>query len=64
LNSLTTSYPAHVRVLLGYGNDKVKLFFGEAALELYNTRPHMYRAAQTLGYPIKEILLWLNARNN
>ena len=64
VNSLTTSYPAHVRVLLGYGNDKVKLFFGEAALEIYNTRPQMYRAAQTLGYPIKEILLWLNARNN
>jgi hypothetical protein len=64
LNSLTTSYPPHVRVLLGYGNDKIKLFFGKDALDFYNTRPHMYRAAQTLGYPIKDILLWLNARNN
>lgn len=64
INSLTTSYPAHVRVLLGYNNDKVKLFFGADALEFYNARPHMYRAAQTLGYPIKDILLWLNARSN
>ena len=64
VNSLTTSYPAHVRVLLGYKNDKVKLFFGRDALEFYNTRPHMYRAAQTLGYPIKDILLWLNAHHN
>lgn len=64
VNSLTTGYPAHVRVLLGYGNDKVKQFFGKDALEFYNKRPHMYRAAETLGYPIREILLWLNARNN
>jgi hypothetical protein len=64
INSLTTSYPAHVRVLLGYKNDKVKLFFGPAALEFYNTRPHMYRAAQNLGYPIKDILLWLNVQNH
>lgn len=64
INSLTTSYPAHVRVLLGSGNDKVKLFFGKTALDFYNTRPHLYRAAQTLGYPIKEILLWLSAPNS
>jgi hypothetical protein len=64
VNSLTTSYPAHVRVLLGYRNDKVKLFFGKTALEFYNTRPQMYRAAQTLGYPIREILLWLNAQKS
>jgi hypothetical protein len=64
INSLTTSYPAHVRVLLGYGDAKVKMFFGKAALEFYNTRPHLYRAAMTLGYPIKEILLWLSAPNN
>ena len=51
VNSLTTGYPAHVRVLLGYGNDKVKQFFGKDALEFYNKRPHMYRAAETLGYP-------------
>lgn len=61
INSLTTSYAAHVRVLLGYGNDKVKQFFGKTALDFYNTRPHFYRAAQTLGYPIRDILLWLNA---
>jgi len=64
LNSLTTSYPAHIRVLLGNGNDKIKLFFGKDALDFYNTRPHMYRAAQTLGYPIRDILIWLSARNN
>jgi hypothetical protein len=64
INSLTTSYPVHVRVLLGYGDAKVKKFFGKAALEFYNTRPHLYRAAMTLGYPIKEILLWLSAPNN
>jgi len=64
INSLTTGYPAHVRVLLGYRNDKVKSFFGKTALEFYNTRPQMYRAAQTLGYPIREILLWLNAPNS
>lgn len=64
INSLTTSYPVHVRVLLGYGNDKVRKFFGAEALDFYNRRPHMYRAALTLGYPIKEILSWLNAQRS
>jgi hypothetical protein len=64
INSLTTSYPAHVRVLLGFGNEKVKLFFGEEALNYYNARPHMYRAAEALGYPIKKIIVWLNAQKN
>jgi hypothetical protein len=64
INSLTTNYPAHIRVLLGFGNEKVKLFFGEEALNFYNSRPHMYRAAEILGYPIKNILIWLHAQKN
>lgn len=64
INSLTTSYPAHVRVLLGFGNEKVKLIFGEEALNFYNIRPHMYRAAEILGYPINNILTWLRAQKN
>lgn len=61
INSLTTGYPVHVRVLLGYKDPAVKDLFGQAALQFYTTRPQYIRAAQTLGYPIHEILLWLRS---
>lgn len=61
LGSLMVNYPAHVRVLLAYQNEKVKKFFGQEAYEFYTRNPGMYKAAQTLNYPIREILLWLNA---
>lgn len=61
VNSFTTSFPSYVRVLLGHGNAKVKRFFGEEALHFYNLHPGTLRAAELLGYPIRDILLWLNA---
>jgi hypothetical protein len=61
LGSLMVSYPAHVRVLLAFKNEKVKKFFGKEAYDFYTKNPGMYRAAETLNYPIREILLWLNA---
>lgn len=64
INSYTTSYPPYVRVLLGFRNPKVKLFFGEEANRFYLNHPGMVTAAETLGYPIRDILLWLNAPPN
>lgn len=60
VNSFTTSFPAYVRVLLGHGNEKVKRFFGEEALHFYALHPGTVRAAEILGYPIRDILIWLN----
>lgn len=64
INSFTVSYPPHVRALLGYGNEKVKKFFGSEALDIFIKNPAIYRAAEDLGYPIRDILLWLSARTN
>lgn len=60
VSSFTTSYPAYVRVLLGYRDEQVKTLFGAEALKFYNNKPFYSRAAETLGYPIRDILLWLN----
>lgn len=64
LNSLTTGYPAYVRVLLGFRNEKIKLLFGEEAYNFYISHPQMYRAAESLGYPIKNILTWLSVQKS
>lgn len=61
---LSVNYPAHVRALLGAKNEKVKKFFGADALNYFNRNAGAYRAAETLGYPIREILLWLSAPSN
>ncbi len=61
INSFTTSYPAHVRALMGYKNEKVKKFFGSEAYDNFVNSPGLQRAAESLGYPVREILLWLNA---
>lgn len=64
LASLMVSYPPHVRVLLAPGHEKVKKFFGRFALEYYMKNPRAHRAAETLGYPIRDILLWLNVQTH
>ena len=61
IESLMVSYPSHVRVLLGYKNEKIKNIFGREAYQYYMQNPSMYYAAETLGFPIKEIIAWLNA---
>jgi hypothetical protein len=64
LASIMASYPPHVRVLLAPGNEKVKKFFGKYALEYYMKNPRAHRAAEILGYPIRDILLWLNVQTH
>lgn len=61
LESLMVSYPPHVRVLLGFKNEKIKNFFGKEAYQYYMQNPGMYYAAEQLGFKIKEIVAWLSA---
>ena len=61
IESLMVSYPPHVRVLFGFKNEKIKNFFGKEAYQYYMQNPGMFYAAETLGFPIKEIISWLNA---
>jgi len=62
LSSTMTSYPDYIRVLMVPFNEKIKLLFGDEAKEFYLTNPAAFRAAEKLGYPIRNILLWLSAR--
>lgn len=63
IGSMATGYAPFARVLLAYpSRDKtVKEFFGPEAYDAYVMNQSLYRAAEKLGYPIREILLWLNA---
>lgn len=64
IRSLATSFPAHIRVLIGYKDAEIKSLFGKEAYEFYTNKPYYFRAAESLGFPIRDILLWLNAPQN
>lgn len=56
----TTPY---LRVLLTWtesgGDDIIKQYFGQQALDMFTKRPNLENAARLLGYPMTHIIQWL-----
>jgi len=50
----------YLRVLLCYPVEEVRIRYGVEAHQFLAERPQLIHAAKKLGFPIDEILLWLN----
>jgi hypothetical protein len=50
----------HLRVLLCYPVEEVKVRYGPEAYAYFAERPQLINAAKKLGFPIDDMLLWLS----
>jgi hypothetical protein len=59
----STQVEPHVKILLAYPDDRARERFGKDAYAILISSPNVVAAAEKLGYPIEDILVWLQIQN-
>lgn len=52
--------PVHIRALLCYPVEETRIRYGKEAHDYFAARPQLINAAKKLGFPMYDILIWLN----